>query len=119
MMGGDILVESEVGKGSTFTIEIPAEVKILEVVREIEIPEATESESFVTSDTKLLIIDDDSSDRKFMFSILEADGFDIVASESGEEGLELARRLKPSLIILDLILSDIDGWVGFTKPQGR
>ncbi|UCG25386.1 MAG: response regulator [Chloroflexota bacterium] len=111
MMGGDIFVESEVGTGSTFTIEIPAEVKILEVVKEIEIPEAKAVKSAPGSESKLLIIDDDTADRELMFKILQADGFDVEASASGVEGLELAHRLKPSLIILDLILSDIDGWV--------
>ena len=57
----------------------------------------------------IVLIDDEPSVRVVVQAYLERDGFLVRAAESGREGLELAMRTSPSLIVLDLMLPDVDG----------
>jgi len=57
----------------------------------------------------VLIIDDDTILREVLSRRLQQQGFDTLAAESGNGGLEAARRRRPSLIVLDLRLPDCDG----------
>ena len=57
----------------------------------------------------IVVIDDEPSVRVVVKAYLERDGFSVWAAESGREGLELALRHSPSLIVLDLMLPDVDG----------
>ena len=59
---------------------------------------------------KILIIEDEEDFLKGIKVILEAQGFEIHTALTGKEGLSLARRLKPDLIILDVMLPEIDGY---------
>jgi len=116
MMGGDITVASELGKGATFTIELPARVDAMQAVRtavEAEREEPPVQEEVVpepVSGRPILIVDDDPHSRDMLRKTLESAGFPVVTASNGEEGLRLARRLKPSLITLDVLMPGMDGW---------
>lgn len=58
----------------------------------------------------ILIIEDEAEVRKFAARVLELEGYHVIQAENGEEGLELARQVGISLILLDLRLPGIDGW---------
>lgn len=58
---------------------------------------------------KILIIEDDASIREVVTEILRENGFTVVTAPNGTEGLRLAFDERPSLILLDLIMPDIDG----------
>jgi DNA-binding response OmpR family regulator len=59
---------------------------------------------------KILFVEDDLSLQKSISYILEEEGFDVICSENGEEAVEMARKLSPDLILLDLILPGMDGF---------
>ena len=59
---------------------------------------------------KILFVEDDLSLQKSISYILEEEGFDVFCSATGEEAVELARKVSPDLILLDLILPGIDGF---------
>jgi signal transduction histidine kinase/DNA-binding response OmpR family regulator len=107
LMGGDISVASEPGRGSTFTIRLPANVT--GPAAEPESPAITEPEG-VGSATTVLVIDDDAAVRDLMQRHLAREGLRVVTAAGGEEGLRLARELVPAAITLDVMMPGMDGW---------
>ncbi|OGZ96837.1 MAG: hypothetical protein A3J10_03490 [Candidatus Sungbacteria bacterium RIFCSPLOWO2_02_FULL_54_10] len=59
---------------------------------------------------RILFIEDESALQKAVGTVLLEEGFEVYAAVTGEEGLALARREKPDLILLDLILPEKDGF---------
>lgn len=59
---------------------------------------------------KLLIVDDSTTDRFYLTELLEADGFQVVALESGEACVEKAAEIKPDLIVMDIIMTGLSGF---------
>ena len=58
---------------------------------------------------RALVIEDAADIRSLLRDVLAQGGFDVIGAASGQEGLDLAQRLKPDVITLDLTLPDIDG----------
>lgn len=59
---------------------------------------------------KILLIEDEESIRKFVKINLERSGFEVLEAESGELGIELARKEKPDILVLDIMLPGMDGF---------
>ena len=58
----------------------------------------------------VLVIDDEARDRRLIADTLEAEGYSVLSAESGEEGIELARRERPTVVLLDLLMPGLDGF---------
>src|SRR5207237_1369752 len=107
MMGGDVTVDSEVGRGSTFTSRRPAVVA--EAVEEPAAP-APAADRVIPGVGTVLVIDDEAAVRDLMQRFLTKEGFRVVTAAGGEEGLRRARELRPDAITLDVMMPGMDGW---------
>jgi len=116
MLGGDMVVTSQPGVGSTFSIRLPAELPGAEAPQE-ESPQAntdvvqpSDDVPQATPGSTILVIDDDADACELIRRFLEKDGFNIVTACSGEQGLRLAQEIQPAAITLDVMMPDMDGW---------
>jgi adenylate cyclase len=111
MLGGEIRVKSSKGVGTTFFIQLRRNPQI----------EGEDEPVVLASDVSVvggpanaaqlaLVIDDDETVHDVMRRFLVREGFDVVTARNGEDGLDLARQVRPSIITLDVLMPGLDGW---------
>lgn len=125
MIGGDLTVKSELGKGSTFTMTAlinleptisplrPPKPAELEKIEPAPVgPEAVEGTAGaqVPDGSLILSIDDDPEVIEIIRNYLTPEGFSVVGARNGNEGIQKARELRPNLITLDIMMPEKDGW---------
>jgi signal transduction histidine kinase/DNA-binding response OmpR family regulator len=109
MMGGDISVSSQAGKGSAFTVHLPRTAPTGRPATSTPAAEAL-VETPLNPTATILAIDDDPSARDLISRGLTKSGFKVLLASSGEEGLQMAREHAPDLITLDVLMPGMDGW---------
>jgi signal transduction histidine kinase/ActR/RegA family two-component response regulator len=102
--GGEILIESEPGKGTTFIIHLPTGYEKEETVRR-EIAPLKESRQ-----ARILVIDDEDSVRDILSRMLKTKGHQVVVASNGEEGIERFRSQPFDLVFTDLGMPKLSGW---------
>ena len=110
MLGGDVTVESVAGEGTVFTIRVPDRLPDTAGIA-ADMAEAGADIAAAAAHGKLvLVIDDDGAQRELLTRFLLRDGFAVRTAVDGEEGLRLAAELRPSAILLDVMMPRMDGW---------
>ena len=113
MLGGELTVSSKAGEGSSFSMLIPATAPGSKAKRSLQADEVAGpevNEAPMTDGNSVLVIDDDPEASEIISRFLIKDGFNVVTASSGEQGLEIARKLQPAAITLDVMMPDMDGW---------
>jgi signal transduction histidine kinase/DNA-binding NarL/FixJ family response regulator/HAMP domain-containing protein len=107
-MGAELVVESELGKGSTFRLDI--ELEVVSATSKHE-PQATrEIAGYVGTRRKILVVDDAPHNRTMLVNILNPLGFEVVEAEDGQTSIEQTRVTQPDLILMDLVMPDMTGY---------
>ena len=105
LMGGDIQVESRLGQGSTFWFELQMQV--------VQTETAPTAGRIVTGyrgpRKKILTVDDVDENRAVVANMLRPLGFEVIEAATGRDGLEMAQRQRPDLILMDIVMPEMGG----------
>jgi CheY-like chemotaxis protein len=69
----------------------------------------------MAENVKILVVDDDPDIRTVLTALLESRGYQIVTASNGQEGLDALKAEKPNMMILDLLMSEMDGFTVMQK----
>jgi CheY-like chemotaxis protein len=107
LMGGKLTVESQVNKGSTFTVEL--EIEVMEGVEEAAKAPEKVVIGYRGERKHILIADDNITNLSMLVSMLKPLGFEIETAENGEEAVGRAAESQPDLILMDLMMPIMNG----------
>lgn len=129
LMGGELFVESALGNGSIFRFDVDLPV-VSSKIDSQQRKSPAKNGKFVTEPNdssmltrfsrfaivgfegktrKILIVDDNVTNRSVIINLLEPIGFEVIQAANGEEGIEKATQEKPDLIITNLLMPVMDG----------
>ena len=113
LMGGDIAVESVVGRGSTFCFSVPVHLPAAAPQRSEEATPVVEAPRWrlpAGNKPLVLVVDDEPEVLYILEKYLRDEGYDIAVAHTGDEAIAKARELHPFAITLDVMLPGRDGW---------
>ncbi|HEY0713201.1 MAG TPA: response regulator, partial [Polyangia bacterium] len=135
LLGGELHLDSEVGKGTVFTCFLPANAPAhdgtapgeqtpppinVDISAAGSAPQAVADDrhQLTADDSVLLVIEDDPVFSERLVEIIHNRGFKVLVAGRGEDGLALARQYRPQGVILDVRLPDVTGWTVMDRLRG-
>ncbi|MEX0937219.1 MAG: ATP-binding protein [Pirellulales bacterium] len=132
-LGGEIAVESELGRGSKFTVTLDAgplddvpflEPSLCEAIHAAPRDPHSGACDETLPPIRVLLVEDGETNRQFISLIVAEAGAEVVVTENGQEGVEAAMRESFDLILMDMQMPVMDGYTatrllrsqGFTMP---
>ncbi|MEM7034476.1 MAG: DAHL domain-containing protein, partial [Chloroflexota bacterium] len=110
VMGGNLMVESEQGIGSTFYFEIDYEIVCENPMREPIFQKRVKRLAPNQPDYRCLIVEDTKENRDFLRQLLESVGFQVKTAVNGEEGIKRFQDWHPHIILMDIRMPVLDGY---------
>ncbi len=109
--GGTIQVQSRLGEGSTFLLELPVEIAQPERPALAAAPDATSARTATpkASGALVLVVEDNLVNRKVVASVLTKHGFRVELAGNGREALSAMNREAPDIVLMDVQMPEIDG----------
>ena len=106
VMEGELTVETELGKGSSFTLRIPINEDC-----NCEEEDARKPAPSTTTELKgtVLVVDDNEASRDIVNRILSAKGLEVIEAEDGQQGVEVCLQKRPDLILMDVRMPRMSG----------
>jgi signal transduction histidine kinase/DNA-binding response OmpR family regulator/HPt (histidine-containing phosphotransfer) domain-containing protein len=110
LMGGELSVKSEVGRGSEFSFSLTLPVETA--------PPARAKALAALGGRRMLVVDDNQTNRRILREMLNAEGINVDEVATAADGLEALRRVRYDLAILDVQMPDMDGFQLATAVRG-
>ena len=125
LMGGKISIESELGRGSCFTIHIPANQALGAdasedaLLKEAAATSRERKQGFAglsghsqdhRKQEKILLVDDDVNFLDLAERLLTKEGYSPIATDAPESVLQIARTVRPAAVFLDIMMPGLNGW---------
>ena len=128
LMQGSMDVTSAEGKGTTFTVLLPAKAVVQapkdaipsENQQELSLDiidqslDQTSQENLENSLGRVLVINDDPAAREILFHHIEKEGYQALEANNAQDGIKIANEQQPDLILLNLMMPNIDGWTALS-----
>ena len=115
LMGGHISVNSKLGKGSTFKIELPVAPASLSDIAVEENYREVKSLAPDQPAWRLLVVDDSEDNRLLLVTMLVDSGFQVREAENGQEAINVFEQWQPDLIWMDMRMPVMDGYDATVK----
>jgi PAS domain S-box-containing protein len=113
--GGEIMVASRPGAGSTFTIRLPIERNVAEVSDD----DSASLAPFRAKTASVLVVDDEQPIRALLADLLRARGHKVLMAEDGIAGLRAVEGARFDMVITDISMPGLDGWAVVSEVRRR
>jgi len=121
LLNGSISVHSELGAGSTFTVQIPVEVAATHM-HEPAAPRQPVNRSTIPPrlvGKRILVVDDAADNRRLLSRLLTLAGCTVETANDGSAAIESALVLRPDLILMDMLMPHVDGYQATRQLRDR
>ncbi|WP_199247165.1 chemotaxis protein CheB [[Phormidium] sp. ETS-05] len=119
LMGGQLSVESDLGRGSIFRFWIPAVVAKPEDINGLPFDRPPVGLAPGQPTYRILTVDDNPDNRQWIVQLLTEVGFEVRSAKNGAEAVSIWEEWQPNLILMDLLMPEMDGYQATREIRRR